>query len=87
MLHPCENVPDLQGTVEKTDSSQTSKKGLRSLLRGFAFGKFCQVTQADAILGIFLLRFSKPFFSNIPEVTLLKMGTDGPLYMVLGESQ
>lgn len=41
------------------------KKSPRLLLRGFAFGKFCQVTQADAILGIFLRRFSKPSFSNI----------------------
>lgn len=41
------------------------KKNLRLWLRGFAFGKFCQVTQADAILGIFLLKFSKPSVSNI----------------------
>lgn len=75
------------GNSGKNRQFPNLKKGLRSLLRGFAFGKFCQVTQADAILGIFLLRFSKPFFSNIPEVTLLKMETDGPLYKILGESQ
>lgn len=66
LLHLFEYVADLQGTVENTDHSQTSKKkNLRLWLRGFAFGKFCQVTQADAILGIFLLRFSKPSVSNI----------------------
>lgn len=75
------------GNSGKNRQFPNLKKGLRTLLRGFASGKFCQVTQADAILGIFLLRFSKPFFSNIPEVTLLKMGTDGPLYRILGESQ
>lgn len=63
LLHLFECVADLQGTVENTDSSQTSKKS--KTLRGFAFGKFCQVTQADAILGIFLHRFSKSLFSNI----------------------
>lgn len=33
------------------------------------------------MLGIFLLRFSKPPFSNILAVTLLKMEAGGPLYL------
>lgn len=42
------------------------------ILRVFAFGMFCQVTQQDAIFGIFLLRLSKPPFSDVLMITLLK---------------